>query len=305
MRLAFMGTPSFSVPALQALIAAGHEIVAVYTQPPRPSGRGQKLKPSAVHISAMSAGIEVRTPKSLRNKEVQKEFSNLRLDCAIVAAYGLILPEPILTAPKFGCVNIHASLLPRWRGAAPIQRAIMAGDSETGVVTMAMDEGLDTGLMLLTEVTPIGCKTSGGELHDRLSEIGARLIVPTLAGLEEGSVKPTPQPSTGITYAQKLNKEDCLIDWTQPAVEIDRHIRALSPFPKAWSRFSGEEFKIGACSLEAAEGSPGSLLDDKLLVGTGRGAIRIQALQRPGKAMMDASSFLRGYPMLAGNTFTR
>ena len=181
----------------------------------------------------------------------------------------------------------------------------MAGDSETGVVTMAMDEGLDTGLMLLTEVTPIGCKTSGGELHDRLSEIGAHLIVPTLAGLEEGSLKPTPQPSTGITYAQKLNKEDCLIDWTQPAVEIDRHIRALSPFPKAWSRFYGEEFKIGACSLEAAEGSPGSLLDDNLLVGTGRGAIRIQALQRPGKAMMDASSFLRGYPMLAGNVFTR
>ena len=303
MRLSFMGTPDFSVPALQALIEAGHEIVAVYTQPPRPAGRGHKLKNSPVHEAAVSAGIEVRTPKSLRKTESIEAFIALDLDCAVVAAYGLILPEAILKAPRYGCVNIHASLLPRWRGAAPIQRAIMAGDSETGIVTMAMDAGLDTGPMLLREVAPITPQTNGGNLHDQLAEIGARIIGPTLRGIETTSLKPTPQPSLGVTYAHKLTREDCWIDWKRSAVEIERQIRALSPFPKAWTTFGGEEFKIGASQLEAGQGNPGELLDDKLLVGTGKGAIRIQALQRPGKAMMDAASFLLGYPMPTGGSF--
>lgn len=303
MRIGFMGTPDFSVPALQALIEAGHEIVAVYTQPPRPAGRGHKLKNSPVHEAAVSAGIEVRTPKSLRTTESIEAFIALGLDCAVVAAYGLILPEAILRAPRYGCINIHASLLPRWRGAAPIQRAIMAGDSETGIVTMAMDAGLDTGPMLLREVAPITPQTNGGSLHDQLAEIGARIIGPTLTGIEAGSLKPTPQPSLGVTYAHKLTREDCWIDWKRSAVEIERQIRALSPFPKAWTSFGGEEFKVGASQLEARQGNPGELLDDKLLVGTGKGAIRIQALQRPGKAMMDAASFLRGYPMPTGGSF--
>jgi methionyl-tRNA formyltransferase len=302
-RIGFMGTPDFSVPALQALIEAGHEIVAVYTQPPRPAGRGHKLKNSPVHEAAVSAGIEVRTPKSLRTTESIEAFIALGLDCAVVAAYGLILPEAILRAPRYGCINIHASLLPRWRGAAPIQRAIMAGDSETGIVTMAMDAGLDTGPMLLREVAPITPQTTGGSLHDQLAEIGARIIGPTLTGIEAGSLKPTPQPSLGVTYAHKLTREDCWIDWKRSAVEIERQIRALSPFPKAWTSFGGEEFKVGASQLEARQGNPGELLDDKLLVGTGKGAIRIQALQRPGKAMMDAASFLRGYPMPTGGSF--
>jgi methionyl-tRNA formyltransferase len=302
-RIGFMGTPDFSVPALQALIEAGHEIVAVYTQPPRPAGRGYKLKNSPVHEAAVSAGIEVRTPKSLRTTESIEAFIALGLDCAVVAAYGLILPEAILRAPRYGCINIHASLLPRWRGAAPIQRAIMAGDSETGIVTMAMDAGLDTGPMLLREVAPITPQTTGGSLHDQLAEIGARIIGPTLTGIEAGSLKPTPQPSLGVTYAHKLTREDCWIDWKRSAVEIERQIRALSPFPKAWTSFGGEEFKVGASQLEARQGNPGELLDDKLLVGTGKGAIRIQALQRPGKAMMDAASFLRGYPMPTGGSF--
>jgi methionyl-tRNA formyltransferase len=303
MRLGFMGTPDFSVPALQALIEAGHEIVAVYTQPPRPAGRGYKLKNSPVHEAAVSAGIEVRTPKSLRTTESIEAFIALGLDCAVVAAYGLILPEAILRAPRYGCINIHASLLPRWRGAAPIQRAIMAGDSETGIVTMAMDAGLDTGPMLLREVAPITPQTNGGSLHDQLAEIGARIIGPTLTGIEAGSLIPTPQPSLGVTYAHKLTREDCWIDWKRSAVEIERQVRALSPFPKAWTSFGGEEFKVGASQLEARQGNPGELLDDKLLVGTGKGAIRVQALQRPGKAMMDAASFLRGYPMPAGGSF--
>ncbi len=303
MRLSFMGTPDFSVPALQALIEAGHEIVAVYTQPPRPAGRGYKLKNSPVHEAAVSAGIEVRTPKSLRTTESIEAFIALGLDCAVVAAYGLILPEAILRAPRYGCINIHASLLPRWRGAAPIQRAIMAGDSETGIVTMAMDAGLDTGPMLLREVAPITPQTNGGSLHDQLAEIGARIIGPTLTGIEAGSLILTPQPSLGVTYAHKLTREDCWIDWKRSAVEIERQVRALSPFPKAWTSFGGEEFKVGASQLEARQGNPGELLDDKLLVGTGKGAIRVQALQRPGKAMMDAASFLRGYPMPAGGSF--
>lgn len=298
-----MGTPDFSVPALTALIEAGHEIAAVYSQPPRPSGRGHKLKPAPVHAFAEARGLEVRTPKSLRNAEAQAAFAALGLDAAVVVAYGLILPEPVLAAPRLGCVNIHASLLPRWRGAAPIQRAIMAGDRETGVATMLMDAGLDTGPTLLVERTPIGPETTAGDLLDRLSEIGARLIVPTLTGLNDGSLQPRPQPEDGVVYAHKLEKADGRIDWTRSAVEIERQIRALAPQPKAWTTHGDVELKIGGAIVEAtaaASAPAGAVLDDALLVATGDGALRLTLAQRPGKAMTPADAFLRGYALPKG-----
>lgn len=300
LRLAFMGTPDFSVPALAALLDAGHDVAAVYSQPPRPSGRGQKLKPSPVHAFAETKSIEVRTPKSLRNVEAQAAFAALNLDAAVVVAYGLILPEPILAAPRLGCVNIHASLLPRWRGAAPIQRAIMAGDNKAGVVTMLMDVGLDTGPMLMTERTPITPKTTGGDLHDALSDIGARLIVPTLAGLDSGTLKPATQPEDGVTYANKLARTDGLLDWRRPAVDLERTIRALSPQPRAWFPFEAATIKTGAASVEAATGAAGTVLDDRLLIACGDGALRLTVVQRPGKAMTDADAFLRGFSIPRG-----
>lgn len=300
LRLAFMGTPDFSVPALAALLDAGHDVAAVYSQPPRPSGRGQKLKPSPVHAFAETKGIEVRTPKSLRNAEAQAAFAALNLDAAVVVAYGLILPEPILAAPRLGCVNIHASLLPRWRGAAPIQRAIMAGDEDAGIVTMLMDVGLDTGPMLMTERTPITPNTTGGDLHDALSDIGARLIVPTLAGLDTGALKPVIQPGDGVTYANKLARTDGLLDWRRPAVDLERTIRALSPQPRAWFPFEAATIKTGAATVEVATGTPGTVLDDRLLIACGEGALRLTMVQRPGKAMTDADAFLRGFSIPKG-----
>lgn len=300
LRLAFMGTPDFSVPALAALLDAGHDVAAVYSQPPRPSGRGHKLKPSPVQAFAEARCIDVRTPKSLRNEDAQTAFAALRLDAAVVVAYGLILPEPILAAPRLGCINIHASLLPRWRGAAPIQRAIMAGDKQTGVVTMLMDSGLDTGPMLMTKQMPITAETTGGDLHNTLSAIGSALIVPTLAGLADGSLSPVTQPADGVTYASKLNRADGLLDWRRPADELECVIRALSPQPRAWFPYEMATIKVGAANVESANGAPGAVLDDRLLIACGEGALRLTMVQRPGKAMTDADAFLRGYDIPQG-----
>ena len=305
LRLAFMGTPDFSVPALQALIAAGHEIAAVYSQPPRPAGRGQKLTPSPVQAYAQSQGLEVRTPKSLRNAEAQAEFAALGLDCAVVVAYGLILPKPILEAPRLGCVNIHASLLPRWRGAAPIQRAIQAGDVESGVTIMQMDEGLDTGPMLLRDSVPITPDTTGQSLHDALSALGGRMIVAALAGLAAGTLQAVAQPEAGVTYAAKLTKEEALLDWTRPAADLERQIRAFDPWPGSFFLHQGERLKVLKAELAEGKGAPGALLpgtllDNALAVACGEGALRLLRVQRPGKAALEAEALLRGYPLPKG-----
>jgi len=300
--LAFMGTPEFSLPTLKALLAAGHRVAAVYAQPPRPAGRGHKLRLSPVHAFAETEGIAVRTPTTLRDPAAQAEFQALELDAAVVVAYGLILPKPILSAPRLGCVNVHASLLPRWRGAAPIQRAIMAGDDRTGVCAMMMEAGLDTGPTLLCAETPIGPEDTGGTVHDRLAALGAELIAPSLAGLADGTLRPRPQPEAGVTYAHKLLKADGRLDWSRPAAELDRIVRALSPVPRAWTRHGDVEIKVGAATVEdwTGEAPPGTVLDDALLVATGAGALRLTALQRPGKAMMPADAFLRGYALGRG-----
>ncbi|MFH5925149.1 methionyl-tRNA formyltransferase [Roseomonas xinghualingensis] len=293
MRLAFMGSPAFSVPALRALHAAGHEIAAVYAQPPRPAGRGQRETPCPVHQAALELGLPVRTPARVRRDTAEHEaFAALDLDAAVVVAYGLILPKPMLDAPRRGCLNIHASLLPRWRGAAPIHAAVLAGDAETGITIMRMDEGLDTGPMLLREATPIGPRDTTPEVHDRLSAMGARLI---LRALEEDPPA-TPQPEEGTTYAPKLGKEDGRLDWTQPAEALDRRIRAMSPWPGAFTALNGEPLRV--LSAEPAPGRqapPGTVLDDTLLVACGEGtALRLTRIQKPGRAAMDSAAFLRG-----------
>jgi methionyl-tRNA formyltransferase len=303
LRLAFMGTPEFAVPTLAELIGQGHDIACVYSQPPRPKGRGLGLDPSPVHALALAHNIEVRTPVSLRNPEQQELFAALGLDAAIVVAYGLILPKPILDAPKLGCFNLHGSLLPRWRGAAPIQRAIMAGDLQTGVMSMRMEEGLDTGPVLTAERTPIGRKTYG-ELHDELARLGADLMARSLGALERGSVTETAQTEDGATYAKKIAKEEARIDWTRPAYELDCLVRGLSPSPGAWCEFSGERLKILNCAPDTSGGTPGMILDDALLVACGDGALRMTRVQRPGKAAMDASGLLRGFAMPRGAQLT-
>jgi methionyl-tRNA formyltransferase len=308
LRLAFMGTPDFSVPALAELIAAGHDVVAVYSQPPRRAGRGMAETPSPVHAFAEAQGIEVRTPEKLRDDAAQEAFRALDLDAAIVAAYGLILPQPILDAPRLGCLNIHASLLPRWRGAAPIQRAIMAGDSETGVAIMQMEKGLDTGPVLLMERTPIGTQETAGELHDRLSAIGAGLMVRALAALERDSLEATPQPEDGVTYADKIDKAEARIDWTRPAHELDCHIRGLSPFPGAWCEVekNGKRQRVKVLRAVPIDGSgtPGAALDDALTIACGDGALRLTQVQRAGKGVQQAEEFLRGFPVAAGTVLT-
>jgi methionyl-tRNA formyltransferase len=294
-----MGTPDFAVPLLAELIAEGHDIAAVYSQPPRPKGRGMKEVPSPVAALALQHGLEVRTPVSLRKPEPQAEFAALNLDIAVVAAYGLLLPKPILDAPRLGCWNLHGSLLPRWRGAAPIQRAVMAGDAETGVMVMRMEEGLDTGPFLLTAKTPIGRKTAG-ELTDELAATGAKLMAQGLRLLESGTVSATPQGDEGATYAKKILKDEARIDWTKSAAEVDCHIRGLSPWPGAFSEANGERLKILYAEPVDGRGAPGTVLDDQLTIACADGAVRLTRVQRPGKAAMAAADLLRGWTLAKG-----
>ena len=301
LRLIFMGTPEFAVPALAALLDAGHDVVRVYTRPPRPAGRGQRERPSPVHAFAAGRGIEVRTPPSLKSAEEQRAVADLEADAAVVAAYGLILPPGILAAPRLGCLNLHASLLPRWRGAAPIQRAIMAGDEETGVTVMLIDEGLDEGPVLLREEVAITPQTTAGSLHDELARRGAELMVAALAGLAQGRLKPRPQPQEGATYAEKLRVGEGRLDWRRPAPELERLVRALSPRPGAWFEHAGSRIKVRAAEIVAdREGAPGEVLDDRLAIGCGPGALRLTTVQRGGKATMPVADFLRGFPLPPG-----
>ncbi|MES0827845.1 methionyl-tRNA formyltransferase [Ruegeria sp. SCP11] len=298
MRVVFMGTPDFSVPVLDALVEAGHEIAAVYCQPPRPAGRGKKDRPTPVHARAEALGLEVRHPVSLKSPEEQNAFASLNADVAVVVAYGLLLPQPVLDAPVQGCLNIHASLLPRWRGAAPIHRAIMSGDHETGICIMQMEAGLDTGPVLLRQATPIKSEETTAQLHDRLSEMGADLIVEALNRLPE--MTPEPQPDDGVTYASKIDKAEARVDWTRPAAEVDRQIRGLSPFPGAWTMIEGDRVKLLASRLAEGQGAPGEVLNDTLRVTCGEGAIDLLRLQRAGKGAQDTETFLRGWPVVAG-----
>lgn len=298
MKLIFMGTPEFSVPPLDALMAAGHEVACVYCQPPRPAGRGQKARPSPVQARAEALRLPARHPVNFRDAAVRAEFAGWGADLAVVVAYGLILPREVLEAPGRGCLNIHASLLPRWRGAAPIQRAILAGDAETGVCVMGMEAGLDTGPVWLRAARPIGAEDTAGSLHDSLSELGARLIVEALGRLD--TLVPAPQPEAGVTYAAKIDKAEARVDWTRPAVEVDRLIRGLSPFPGAWCEIGGERVKLLLSGLAEGAGAPGEVLDDGLSVACGDGAVRLTRLQRAGKGAMAAEVFLRGTPVPRG-----
>jgi methionyl-tRNA formyltransferase len=301
MKLVFMGTPDFSVPALGALLAAGHDVRAVYCQPPRPAGRGQSPRPSPVQAFAESRGLPVRHPVSLKGAAEQAEFAALGADAAVVVAYGLILPRAILEAPRLGCFNIHASLLPRWRGAAPIHRAILAGDAETGVAVMGMEAGLDTGPVYLERRLPIGPRTTTAELHDALAAAGAALIVEALPGIADGTLKPVAQVAEGITYAKKVEKEEGRIDWSRSAVEIDRQVRALGQAPGCWFTLGGERIKLLGAEPASGSGAPGTVLDSDLTVACGDGALRLKRLQRPGKGPVDARAFLNGHRLPPGS----
>mgnify|MGYP003643130962 CR=1 FL=1 len=300
MRLAFMGTPDFAVPTLEALVAAGHEVAAVYTQPPRPAGRGKKDRKSAVHIAAENMGLEVRTPISMKAEDAQKEFVDLGLDVAVVVAYGQILKKIVLEAPIFGCVNVHASLLPRWRGAAPIHRALMAGDTLTGICIMQMDEGLDTGAVISRAETPITPKDTVASLHGTLAAQGASLINVALQSLQEGTASPEVQSDIGVTYAKKIEKAEARIDWARPAVEIDRQVRGLFPFPGAWTDVEGERLKILAGTVVNQEGKAGITLDDEMTIACAEGAYQVDRAQRAGKGAVDRSDLLRGFSLPAG-----
>jgi methionyl-tRNA formyltransferase len=297
MKIIFMGTPDFAVPTFTGIVAAGHEIVAVYTRAPKPAGRGQAERKSPVHLAAEGFGIPVRTPKTLRNADEQAAFAALGADVGIVVAYGLILPKPILDAPRLGCLNLHGSLLPRWRGAAPIQRAVLAGDARTGVMVMQMDEGLDTGPVALAEEMPIGPDTTTGELHDTMMLVGADLMGRALAALDRGSLTFTPQSNDGVTYASKIDKAEARIDWSRPASEVHNLIRGMSPFPGAWFELelAGIPTRVKALrsTLVAGSAAPGTILPD-LTIACGAGAVRLVSVQREGKAAMDAATFLRG-----------
>jgi methionyl-tRNA formyltransferase len=299
LRLVFMGAPEFAVPTLVELIGQGHEIAAVYTQPARPKGRGLAVEATPIAEIAAMHGIEVRTPGSLKTVTEQELFAALEADAAVVVAYGLLLPKPILDAARLGCFNLHASLLPRWRGAAPIQRAIMAGDVETGVMAMRMEEGLDTGPILMAERVAVGRKTYG-ELHDELARLGADLMVRALAALERDSVSERPQATEGVTYAKKIAKNETLINWNRPACEIDCLIRGLSPQPGAWSEARGERLKILYAVPAEGSGPAGELLDDHFTIACGNGALRVTRVQRAGRGAQQADEFLHGYPLRKG-----
>ena len=297
LRLVFMGTPDFAATALQALLSSSHEVVCVYSQPPRPAGRGHKEQKSPVHRLAEQHSIPVRTPRTLRDTQEQADFAALGADIAVVAAYGLILPRPVLEAPRLGCINIHASLLPRWRGAAPIQRAIMAGDDKSGITIMRMEEGLDTGPMLLREEISLDARTTGGSLHDALAALGGRLILPALDGLAAGSLADVVQPEDGVTYAAKLTRDEARLDWNRSADELERQIRAFAPAPGAWFDYQNERFKVLEAAVEplSTASSPGKIIDERLGIACNDGVLRITRLQRAGKGPMDADAFLRGF----------
>jgi methionyl-tRNA formyltransferase len=302
MRIIFMGTPDFAVPALEALVAAGHEVVAAYTQPPRPGGRrGKELTPTPVHCKAEELGIAVRHPASLKGVEEQAAFAALDADIAVVAAYGLILPQAVLDAPKHGCLNLHGSILPRWRGAAPIQRAILAGDAETGVDIMRMEAGLDTGPVLLEGRTPVDRKTAG-ELTEEVAQIGARLIVDVLANLS--AYPERPQPDNSVTYAKKIDKAETRLDFAQDAAQVERQIRAFSPAPGAWFEYQGERCKVLAADITDGSGAPGEVLDDQLTIACAEGAIRPTLVQRAGRPVMPTADMLRGWAIASGTSLT-
>ncbi|MBL6615710.1 MAG: methionyl-tRNA formyltransferase [Reyranella sp.] len=303
MKLAFLGTSEFAVPALRALVEAGHDVVAVYTRAPKPAGRGQQERRTPVHELASSLDLAVRTPKGLRSEEEAASFKTLDLDAAVVVSYGHILPKAFLEAPVLGCINIHGSLLPRWRGAAPIHRAILAGDAETGVTIMRMDEGLDTGPMLLAESTPISAADTAETVHDRLAELGGRLIVSTLDALVAKTIEPVPQPEEGVTYAHKLGKEEGALDWRRPAAELERKVRAFHPWPGTWFDGGRERIKVLEAGLALAGGLPGTVSigrDGFPVVACGVGGLKLLRLQRAGKAAQPADAFLRGFALAAG-----
>ncbi len=308
MRIAFMGTPDFAVQALAELVAAGVEVVAVYSQPPKPRGRGQETKPSPVQAFAERMGLPVRTPRSMRDPAEIEAFRALDIDAAVVVAYGQILPRAVIEAPRLGTFNLHASLLPRWRGAAPIQRAIMAGDAVTGVQVMRLTEGLDEGPILLSETVPIEWDETAGTLHDKLALAGASLLPRALGALERGAAVETPQAEDGVTYAKKILSEETRIDWSRSAAQVDRHIRGLSPFPGAWFEAPGDKgpvrIKALASRVNPSAGHPGEALDGELLIACGEGAVRLLRLQREGKGPQDAEAFLRGFKIAPGTILT-
>jgi len=304
LRVVFMGTPDFSVPTLVEIIGQGHEVVAVYSQPPRPAGRGMAERKSPVHETAERFGIPVFTPKSLKGADEQEAFASLDADVAVVVAYGLILPQAILDAPREGCLNLHASLLPRWRGAAPIHRAIMAGDAETGVMVMRMEAGLDTGPVAMAEKIAIAPDVTTGDLHDKLARLGADLMVRALGAALRGSLDAVPQAEEGVTYAAKIDKGETRIDWSKPATDLHNHIRGLSPFPGAWCEMTfgdkAERVKVLRSTLAAGSGTPGTVLDDQLTIACGDGAVRLVEVQRAGGKPLRAVDFLRGASVEAG-----
>jgi len=303
MRVIFLGTPDFAVPTLVELAARGHDIAAVYTRAPKPAGRGMALQSSPVEREARRLGLPVLTPKTLKDEAAQTEFRAHQADAAVVVAYGLILPKPILEAPRFGCFNVHASLLPRWRGAAPINRAVMAGDAESGVTVMRMDEGLDTGAMAMSDHITIGADMTAGDLYGALARLGADLMARALAALERGTLTLTPQGEVGVTYATKIGKDETRIDWAKPASQVHNHIRGLSPFPGAWFELGGVRIKALRATRGEGAGAPGAVLDDRLTIACGDGAVRLTQVQRAGKQPMTAEEFLRGTAVKAGSVF--